>query len=350
MPNGYHHLTRDQRCQIDILLKRGDSKAVIAKTLGIHPSTISREIKKNSAVKQTTKIQEYRYEDAHRKALRRRREVSSRPSKMTTEIKNIIKDKLSFQWSPDQISGWLKLNNIVKVSHETIYKMIYKDKCKGGVLYQNLRRYGRKYHKRMSRKKHCGIPNRVDIDQRPSIVELKQRVGDWEVDTIIGKGQIGAVVTMVDRASKLTKMYYVSNKTSQNVVDAMTCKLLSIKEHVITITADNGGEFSKHEEVSKKLNADFYFAKPYHAWERGLNEHTNGLIRQYIPKNIPIINFTQEKINEIEDLLNNRPRKVLNYLTPIEAYKKLTINDEKNCTSELNPGLTSFQSLTSFKT
>ena len=326
MPQGYHHLTRDQRCQIDILLKRGDSKKRISEILDVHPSTICREIKKNSAKKRETLQVIYKFEDAHRKALRKRREASSRPSKMTTEIKNIIKQKINLQWSPEQISGWLKINNIIMLSHETIYKMIYNDKRKGGILYKNLRRLGKKYQKRSSRYKHRAISNRVGIEHRPKIVDLKERVGDWEIDTIVGKGHIGAIVTMVDRASKLTKMYFVPRKTSENVANALICKLLTINKHVITITADNGGEFSRHEEVSKKLNADFYFAKPYHAWERGLNEHTNGLIRQYIPKNTQITNFSQERINEIEDLLNNRPRKVLDYLTPVEAFKKLANN------------------------
>ncbi len=334
MPKGYHHLTRDQRCQIDILMKRGDSQALIAVTLRVHPSTISRELKRNSARRIKTQQFEYQYAEAHKKSLRKRRNASCRPNKMTTETKNIIKDKLYLQWSPDQISGWLLRKDIIKISHETIYKMIWKDKRQGGNLYKNLRHHRKKYQKRGSSKsKNCCIPRRVDIDQRPKIVELKQRIGDWEVDTVVGKGHNGAIVTMVERSSKLTKLCLVPKKTSQNVADALICKLLSINDYVITITADNGGEFAKHEEVSKQLKADFYFSKPYHAWERGLNEHTNGLIRQYIPKSAHITEFTQAQVNEIEELLNNRPRKVLNYLTPIEAFKKVSEKPIKNCTS-----------------
>lgn len=270
MPKSYHHLTRDQRCQIYILLKRGDSKVRIAKILCVHPSTICREIKRNSAKKRETNQIIYKFEDAQRKALRKRREASCRPSKMTEETKNIIKQKIHLQWSPEQISGWLRINNIILLSHETIYKMIYKDKRKGGMLYKNLRRAGKKYQKRGSRYKHRAIPNRVDIDHRPKIVELKERLGDWEIDTIVGKGHVGAVVTMVDRASKLTKMYFVPRKTSENVANALICKLLEIKDYVITITADNGGEFAKHEEVSRQLHADFYFAKPFMLGKEGL--------------------------------------------------------------------------------
>ena len=325
MPKGYQHLTRDKRCQIDALMKRGDSQAQIARSIGVHASTIHRELKRNSARRKKTQELEYEYAEAHKKSQRKRRKASCRPTKMTAESKKLIKEKLSFQWSPEQISGWLILNDMIKISHETIYKMIWKDKRKGGVLYKNLRHHRRTYQKRGSAKsKNCCIPRRVDIDFRPKIVERKERIGDWEVDTIVGKGHNGAIVTMVDRASKLTKLCLVSRKTSSNIAEALITKLQPINDHVLTITADNGGEFAKHEEVTEKLGAEFYFSKPYHAWERGLNEHTNGLVRQYIPKNSNLLtDFSESEIEEIEDLLNNRPRKVLNYLTPLEAFEKL---------------------------
>ncbi len=330
MPKGYQHLTRDQRCLIAALKKRGDTQFYIATTLGVHPSTISRELKRNSAKKISSQKIEYQYVDAHKKAQRKRRNASCRPSKMTDETRKIITDKLHLQWSPEQVSGWLCRNHIIKVSHETIYKMIWRDKRRGGSLYKNLRHHRKKYQKRGSSKsKNCCISRRVDIDQRPKIVELKQRVGDWEVDTVVGKGHQGAILTMVDRASKLTKLCLVPKKTSQNIADAMVCKLLSMSDYVLTITADNGGEFAKHEEISRLLKADFFFSKPYHAWERGLNEHTNGLIRQYIPKGVHMTTYTQTQIDEIENLLNNKPRKVLNYLTPLEAFKKFNEQSEK---------------------
>lgn len=325
MPKGYHHLTRDQRCQIDALNKRGDSQARIAESVGVDPSTISRELKRNSSKRAKTKKVEYEYAEAHKKSQRKRRKASCRPNKMSPEMRSLIKMKLSFQWSPEQISGWLLLNNMLKISHETIYKMVWKDKRKGGLLYKNLRHHHKTYRKRGSAKnKNCCIPRRVDIGLRPKIVELKERVGDWEVDTIVGKGHNGAIVTMVDRASKLTRLCLVRRKTSTNVAEAIVSKLELMNDHVITITADNGGEFAKHEEVSKELRAEFYFSKPYHAWERGLNEHTNGLIRQYIPKSSNLLtDYSEIQVKEIEDLLNNRPRKVLNYLTPLEAFEKL---------------------------
>lgn len=334
MPKGYHHLTRDLRCQIATLMKRGDSQALIAARLGVHPSTIARELKRNRTKRKNSQLFEYQYAEAHSKALRKRRKASCRPSKMSNEATNIIKAKLFLQWSPEQISGWLKKENIIKISHETIYKMIWKDKRKGGDVYKNLRHHRKKYQKRGSSKtKNCCIPRRVDIDLRPKIVELKERIGDWEIDTIVGKGHNGAVVTMVDRRSKLTKLCLVPRKTSQNVAEALIKKLYPISDNVITITADNGGEFARHEEVSERLNAAFYFSKPYHAWERGLNEHTNGLIRQYIPKNSNLTEYSEAQVDEIEELLNNRPRKVLNYLTPIEVFKNHSEKPKRNCTS-----------------
>ena len=328
MSKKYHHLTRDQRCQICTLLKRGDSQVSIARILKVHPSSISREINRNKVKQRGNAYSEYYYKEAHRKALRRRREVSSRPSKLNRETKEFIVNKLKLQWSPEQISGWMKRHNFfITLSHETIYKMIWKDKSKKGELYKNLRRYGRKYKKRSgTRSNHCSIQNRIDIDKRPDIVNLKKRIGDWEADTIIGKGHVGAVVTIVDRASKFTKMLSVGRKTAVNVEKAITSLLLPLKDKVLTITVDNGGEFANHNVIATNLETEVYFAKPYHSWERPINEHTNGLIRQYLPKNKGLGDITPKQIQEIENLLNNRPRKVLNYMTPLEVFETLRYN------------------------
>lgn len=326
MSKHYHHLTRDQRCQIAVLIKRGESQASIARSLGKDPSTICREIKRNSIQRKGCAHSEYIPQEAQRKSLRKRRKASQRPNKLISETKQAIIDKLQLQWSPEQIAGWLKRHQYpVTVSHETIYKMIWRDKRKGGNLYKHLRRYRKKYHKRGSPKagRSC-IPNRVDIEERPEIVELKERLGDWEIDTIVGKGHQGAVVTMVDRASRLTKLYHVPRKTASNVAEGLISKLSPLKDFTLTVTADNGGEFAKHESVSAILETSFYFSKPYHSWERALNEHTNGLLRQYLPKDMALKDLAQDRIDEIENLLNNRPRKVLNYETPLEVFERLS--------------------------
>jgi len=316
----YHHLTRDQRCQLYILKKRGESVIRIAEELGVHRSTIYRELKRNRGNKG------YRYKQAQEKALARKSIVSKRRPKMTSETILLIKEKLALQWSPEQISGWLKRHKYsLAVSHETIYKYIWQDKSKGGLLYKQLRHNGKKYNKRSKGAAGRGcIPNRIDITERPSIVEEKSRLGDWELDTIIGKGHKGAIVSMVERASKLTKLVLVSNKTAKQVEEALIDRLTDVKEFVLTLTADNGKEFAYHQEVSKALGSDFFFATPYHSWERGLNEHTNGLVRQYFPKDKLFDEISSEELDRVEILLNNRPRKVLQYYSPQEIFDRLS--------------------------
>lgn len=318
MPKGYHHLTRDQRCQLYTLKARGDSIRLIANELNVHRSTIYREISRNSGELG------YRYEQADRKAKGRRYEASHRSTRMKGKTVSIIREKLKIQWSPEQISGWLKKWKYRAVSHETIYKYVWYDKRMGGFLYKELRHCGKKYNKRRNEKSGRGyIPGRIDIEKRPEIVEEKNRLGDWELDTIIGSGKKEAIVSMVERASKMTKLKKVSRKTAGEVGEALIEKLGPMKDFVLTLTADNGKEFSDHREVSNTLDTNFYFARPYHAWERGLNEHTNGLVRQYLPRGSNFCEVTDEKIEEIEFLLNNRPRKVLNFSTPLEAFNRL---------------------------
>lgn len=236
----------------------------------------------------------------------------------------MVSRKLKTKWSPVQISGWLKKWGKASISHETLYKYIWKDKQEGGVLYKHLRHQGKKYNKRSKGTAGRGcIPGRVDIDKRPPIVEEKSRLGDWELDTIIGAGHNGVIISMVERRSKLTKLAKVSHKTAEEVGRKLIETLGPIKDFVYTMTADNGKEFAYHQMVGIKLEAGFYFAKPYHSWERGLNEHTNGLIRQYFPKTKSFSDITDKEVKEVETMLNNRPRKVLNFETPLEVFDRL---------------------------
>ncbi len=318
MPRGYHHLTYAQRCQISILKDRGDSPSTIARNLGVHRTTISRELKRNSGQRG------YRHKQAHEKSQKRRLDVSHPNQKMTFQLIFAIEKDLRLQWSPVQISGRLKRQGLY-ISHETIYKHIWKDKHQGGTLYTELRHHGKKYNKRSKGTAGRGcIPGRIDIDARPPIVEEKTRIGDWELDTIIGAGQSGAIVSMVERTSKLTKLVKISHKTAENVERALIDRLSPVKAFVHTLTADNGKEFSNHQRVGLELEAGFYFAKPYHSWERGLNEHTNGLVRQYLPKAKRFDAISKEDLEKIEVLLNNRPRKVLYFETPLEVFNRLT--------------------------
>ena len=320
MPKSYTHLTYEQRCQIFVLIESGDSITKIARVIRVHRSTISREIKRNA------EQGKYHHEIANKKA--RSRRLLSPNKKMTPHLISIIEEKIQLDWSPVQISGRLKKQGNEYVSHETIYKHIWADKKEGGFLFRHLRHKGKKYNKRCNKNSGRGcIPNRIDIDFRPLIVEEKKRLGDWELDTIIGANHKGAIVSIVDRASKLTKLVKVPNKSSENVGKAIISVLSPIQDHVLTLTADNGKEFASHQKVSLELQSEFYFAKPYHSWERGLNEHTNGLVRQYFPKGKSFENISQEDIEKVENYLNHRPRKVLNFETPKEAFDRLATVD-----------------------
>jgi transposase, IS30 family len=320
MPRGYHHLNRDQRCQLYALKKRGDSLTTIAKILGVACSTVSRELKRNRGLKG------YRYNQADEKARQRRDIARQRQKKITAATIALIEEGLRFQWSPVQIAGWLKKHHPEKAaSHESIYQHIWKDKQQGGLLYKNLRHHRKKYNKRSKGTGGRGsIPNRVDIRERPSIVEEKSRLGDWELDTIVGAGQSGAIVSMVERTSKLTKLAKVCRKSAKATESALVQKLNPLREFVHTLTADNGKEFTNHQSIGVALDADFYFATPYHSWERGLNEHTNGLIRQYFPKSQRFDEVSDEELERVEKLLNDRPRKILHFSTPLEVFTQMS--------------------------
>jgi IS30 family transposase len=317
MTKRYHHLTYDQRCQIYILKERGDSCSSIARAIYVDPSTVRRELQRNRGQRG------YRHQQAHLKALGRRNPKPNK--KITKEMAAIINEKLDDQWSPVQISGWLKKHNNEYVSFKTIYSHIFKNRKNGGRLHKELRHKGKKYHKYHDKSSGRGcIPGRIDIKMRPPIVEEKSRLGDWELDTIIGAGHNGAIVSMVERTSKLTKLAKVNYKTAAEVSRAIIDTLSPIKEFVHTVTADNGKEFAYHQLVSMKLETGFYFATPYRSWERGLNEHTNGLIRQYFPKSQSLSDVSAADILKVETLLNNRPRKILNFETPLEAFARLS--------------------------
>lgn len=313
---GYTHLTRDSRCQIYTLKSMGYNQKDIAGHLGVAGSTISRELRRNMGQKG------YRYKQAQAKALQRRHEASSRPQKMIPELVQIIEAKLLERWSPEQISGVLG-SNALFISPETIYRHIWADKKLGGALYLNLRHRAKTYNRRGEKTAGRGcIPNRVDIQQRPQIVEAKGRLGDWEGDTIIGAQHQGVILSLVDRKSKFTLLTFMQGKYAEQVPGLIKqCfKRLPKKIKGHTITFDNGKEFSRHEEITKKTKLRCYFATPYHSWERGLNEHTNGLVRQYCPKKSNLTHYSDGDLMYIENQLNDRPRKVLEYRTPREVF------------------------------
>jgi len=315
MPKGYEQLTLSNRIQIFSLKEIGFTQSFIAKQLGISQSTISRELARHSS-----RYHGYCPYFAQRRHLMKIFFARCGRKKLTGKLLDLVVEKLFLEWSPEQISGRLLLEYGLNISHETIYKYIWQDKLQGGCLYKQLRHGNKRYKKRKAVNKRGVIPNRVDIDERPSIVEEKSRIGDWEADTIIGAHHKCAILSLVDRKSKLVKLKKLEARTALNVSEEIIKQLSPWKAKVHTITQDNGLEFARHEQAASALKASTYFAKPYHSWERGLNEHTNGLVRQYFPKKMKFDNISNANVQFVENRLNNRPRKILGYKTPLEVF------------------------------
>ena len=309
----YHQLTQALRYQIAILKKAGKNQKDIAELVNVSPSTVCRELQRNTGKRG------YRPKQAQRKA-ETRRKLTAKPLKMTSEALDLIDAKVIIDWSPQQISAWLKEEDAIFISHERIYQHIWADKLAGGTLYKHLRHSGKKRKQYGSKGQRGQIRNRVSIDDRPVIVSEKTRLGDWEIDTVIGKNHQGALVTIVDRVSKLTLIKKVASKHAEVVTEATITLLKPYVGKALTITADNGKEFAGHEKIKAALAVDVYFAHPYSSWERGLNENTNGLIRQYFTKGSSFENITDKDVDGVMEKLNHRPRKTLNYKTPHAAF------------------------------
>ena len=310
------HLSEEQRYRIYALQGFGLTQAAIAAAVGSNQSVVSREMKRNRGGRG------YRPRQAQALASQRRSAASSVAHVMTAPVVALIESRLrDGQLSPEQISGWMRKTQAVTVSHEWIYQHIYADQRAGGTLYKELRRTGKTYNKRKGKTSGRGlIPNRTDISERPAIVEERSRIGDWEADTIVGARHKGAILSLVERTSRYTLLHKLEAATSANTTAAILAKLLPHRKNVHTITADNGKEFAGHQEVAAGLETAFYFATPYHAWERGLNENTNGLVRQYFPKGSSLANVSSDDVTRVQNLLNSRPRKTLDYNSPDEVF------------------------------
>lgn len=310
----YKQLTEGQRYQIDAYLREGFSYRAIADRLGVSHSTISREVRRNRF-----RDSHYLPEVAHTSALKRRYQAAK--FRIPALTITFVEFGLLQKWSPGQIAGVGKQIGH-NVSHEWIYGHIQRDKLRGGKLYKQLRHGHRKYRKG-SLAKRVIIPNRVGIEHRPAAVNQKKRFGDWEVDTVLGKQGTGAIVSLVERKSKLYLVRKVTAKSAEDVSRAMIGMLWRYRRHVHTITADNGAEFCDHERVAKQLKTAVYFANPYSSWERGLNENFNGLLRQYIRKGTDLRTVTDQQLAEIERALNLRPRKCLGFKQPAVVFEEL---------------------------
>lgn len=307
----YHRLTLEKRYQIQALKASGLSLRQMSLILSVHPSTICRELKRNSLT--------YSARKAQRRAVRRRKYI--RPKrKIRGDLKTKIDFLLMHQWSPDQISVCLKRRGSL-ISHETIYRYVYREHLYSSErkLYLNLRRQKRwrRSRQKLKNQKNCASrPRQVSIHERPQVANQRLRIGDFERDLMLGKNS--RLLTIVDRKSKLTKIAKLENHAALDAHEQTLRLLEGLRVH--TITNDNGSEFSLHELTAQNLKAQVFFADPYCSWQRGTNENTNGLIRQYYPKGTDFNLVPDEEIKRVEDLLNNRPRKTLGYLTPNEVH------------------------------
>jgi IS30 family transposase len=310
----YTQLTREQRYQISALLKMGHNHTEIAGLLQVHKSTISRDIDRNRGRRG------YRPRQADQKACQRRQTPRRIVRIQWDEVDALLRQ----DWSPEQVSGWFKARERKSVSHEWIYQHILADKRSGGDLYRHLRcqkqrrkRYGH-YDRRGT------LPNRVSIDKRPEIANNRQRLGDWELDTVVGKRHQQAIVTLTERKSRLALIRKVDQRTAQAVTDAILVLLQPLAIYTHTLTSDNGKEFALHQQIAEQLHAAFFFAHPFSAWERGANENMNGLLRQYFPKKLNLKIITDDQITFAIQRLNNRPRKTLAFKTPFEVFSELS--------------------------
>jgi IS30 family transposase len=305
------HLTIDQRYEIQYQKEAGKSQTEIACLIGKHKSVVSRELKRN-------KNNMGRYKAKHAVDVTEiRKERLKRPRKLTVEMeREIIKSLTEDQWSPEQIKGRSQKEGCQMVSHERIYQLIRKDKQDGGDLYKHTR-HRLKHRKRPVGGKKIVIKDKISIDERPAIINDKERFGDWEIDTIVGEGNKGAIVTIVERQTGFLFMKKLpEGKVAKGLADAVIELLLPYKNAIHSITSDNGTEFAEHKLIAKKLNAVFFFAHPYSSWERGLNEYTNKLIRQYIPKKQTFDSYNDNNIKDIQHKINQRPRKKLLFNNP----------------------------------
>ena len=307
----YSQLTQVQRYQIYALRKTKHSLEEIAAVIGVHKSSVSRELKRNRGHRG------YRPQQAQELASGRRLKAVSR---ITAEVWTIVERLLRQDWSPEQISGRLKKEQDIRLSHEWIYQHVLADQQAGGDLYKHLRCQKQRRKRYGTYDRRGKLPNCRSIEERPAMVSTRKRLGDWEVDTLIGKQQKQALLTLTERKSRLTLLGKLSRRTTQ-AVRQQVCQLLwPVRDKVHTLTSDHGKEFADHAQIAETLQLKFYFAHPYAAWERGTNENTNGLLRQYFPKKSDFRSISNQEVEQAMLRLNFRPRKSLRFKTPFEVF------------------------------
>jgi IS30 family transposase len=312
----YHQITHEERYTIWALRRQEKSVAEITRTLGRHRSTIYRELRRNCGRADGF----YRPLQAHGYA-RTRRSHSRRNFRLTGQDWDLVEALLKREdWSPEQIAGRMGLEGRLQISHETIYRHVWNDKRHGGLLHTHLRQAAKKRRKRHGTYDSRGrLAGKRPIEDRPRAADNRSRLGHWEADTVLGHGK-PCVVTLVERKTGYVQIGKLTARTSEQLSRRAIQLIQRQPRPVRTITADNGTEFHSYTHIENATDARFYFATPHHAWERGTNENTNGLIRQYLPKRKSMASLTQYDCNAIAGKLNRRPRKRLGYRTPEECY------------------------------
>jgi IS30 family transposase len=312
----YHQVTEEERYQIAALRQAGWCPAAIARQLGRHRSTISRELWRNCSPWDGS----YRPSKAQEQA-NGRRSRSRRNQRFGGAEWRRVEGLLRQDWSPEQISGWLDKRGELAISHETIYRYVWRDRAEGGQLHRHLRGAAKKRRKRYGRYDSRGrLAGKRLLAERPASVEPRQVVGHWEIDTVMGVGNTHCVVTLVERATGVTLIGKLRERTAAEVNRRTIALIRKHPGKFLTITADNGTEFHSYREIERATGVKFYFATPHHAWERGTNENTNGLVRQYLPKRTSMARVSQWDCNRIAKKLNTRPRKRYDYDTPDERF------------------------------
>jgi len=308
MRNKHRRLCAENRIVIANMRQAGKNQTEIAQAIGFSQATISKELARNHGERG------YRPAQAERLALERKIQKKTRPKVMVGIIKDEVEARLRIKHSPDQISNALFLKGLM-VSHETIYQHLVDDRKAGGDLSLNLRINGkRRYRRRSKIGRGVKIPNRVDIEERPMVISDRNRYGDWEADLIQGAAGSGFLLSIYERKSRVGKLHLLPDKSSSETMRGIVTVLNGLK--VNSITYDNGLEFAMHERVNKRLECDSYFCKPYRSWEKGGVENYNGLVRQYFPKGYDFTTITLERLSEVEEEINNRPRNILAYQSP----------------------------------
>jgi IS30 family transposase len=308
----YTQLTREERYQISALKTAGHNQVEIAEVLGRHKSTISRELARNRG------LRGYRPKQANAFAEGRRQDKAAH--RIVAKSWSRVERLLHEYWSPEQVSNWLRHEESIYVSPEWIYQYILQDKQAGGDLYKYLRCQKQRKKRYGAKERRGQIKGRISIDERPDVVDQRSRIGDWEADTVIGKQGGAVLVTLVERKTRLSVIGKALNRTAQEVTSVILEQLQPLAPQVQTLTYDNGKEFALHHEIAKELDACGYFAHPYHSWERGLNENTNGLLRQFFPKGMDLSEVNDAEVQQAMDKLNNRPRKCLGFKTPNQVF------------------------------